>query len=132
MKREAFVSLGLWLVYAVSWHYLLKMTGGTCTSLLGVVAILPSLPMSEWFWDGICDIHFGTRWSRAWIWIQRWGFGMIWVVCMGFLVGGVLEPFDLEAYAVPVMWLTFILIPLYGKWRDVKWGEMETTSHKSA
>lgn len=126
MKRQALVSLGLWLIYAVAWYIMLWMNAPM--AVLIVMAVIPSFPMSKWFWDSYGDVHFGSRWSLAWIWILRWGFGMLFASLLGLLLCGVLEPFNLATYSVPLVYLTFILMQLY-----VEWGfQMDMRSYKSS
>lgn len=120
MKRQALVSLGLWLIYAVAWYSLLWM-GSVPTMVLFVTAIIPSFPMAEWFW-GELNWKVGTFWSNLWIWIMRWGFGLFWMAFMGFLMSAPLIEMRLPAYGIPVIWLVFSLMHLGVQWQEeVKW-----------
>ena len=128
MKREILVSLGLWLLYAVGWYSLLQMGGEQYTSVLVVLAVVPSFPMSEWYWGPIDEFGICTFWRNIWPWVMRWGFGMIWVSLVGLMVGALFYVFDITDYVVPVVWLGFILSELYNSWEF----EYEMRRYKSA
>lgn len=127
MKREAFVSLGLWLVYAFGWYSLLQMEY-TPTVALALAAIIPSFPMSEWYGGPIDEFGISKFWNNIWPWIVRWGFGMIWVSLVGLVLGALFYVFDITDYVVPVVWLGFILSELYNSWEF----EYELKRYKSA
>ena len=129
MKRETLVALSLWLGYALGWYCLLQMGGEQYTSVLVLLAVVPSFPMSEWFW-GPTDCKYSplSFWGNVLYWIRLWSFGTFWVAVMGFLMGMPLQQFGLFAYIVPVVWLVFILIHLYVQWEM----ETEMTRYKTA